>query len=185
MTDLILVRHGETNENSAGILQGQTEGTLSENGIKQNRLLANRLKGLSFDVIFTSPLIRAVETGKEILKFHNNIQLLEDVRLIERNMGILQGRKIPESYDLNNEVEGMESLQSVFLRAQSFLEYALKYYNNRSVLIVSHGITLIVITGIIKGIPTNEINNIKLLDNSTYAMYKITQNALNSFKNKK
>jgi broad specificity phosphatase PhoE len=173
MIDLILVRHGETNENKKGILQGQTEGILSVNGIKQNKALAEQLKNFKIDAIYSSPLIRAVETGREIFNFHRNIEFKKDSRLVERNMGILQGQKIPESYDLQSEVEGMESLESIEKRISFFLQDILNNHMEQSILLVSHGITIQVITAMIKRIAINEIDNIKLLDNSTYSIFQI------------
>ena len=113
MIKLIIVRHGETCENKLGICQGQTEGTLSEDGGKQNKLLAKDLGNVRIDRIYTSPLVRAVETGNEILKYHKNIKLRTDSRLTERNMGMLQGHRFPENYDMTTTIEGMESLRDV------------------------------------------------------------------------
>ena len=60
MTEIIIVRHGETNENKLGICQGHTEGSLSEEGKKQNRLLAENLRDFSIHKIYSSPLTRAI-----------------------------------------------------------------------------------------------------------------------------
>ena len=56
---LIIVRHGETNENVQKIVQGQKLGSLSERGWKQTKLLAERLKDEKVDIIISSDLERA------------------------------------------------------------------------------------------------------------------------------
>ena len=91
---LILVCHGETEENKAGILQGWLPGKLTSLGIKQAQQLAKRLKWLRINVTYSSDLARCVDTAKEILKFHPKTELFLDKRIRERNLGEFQGRRI-------------------------------------------------------------------------------------------
>ncbi|MEJ2267962.1 MAG: histidine phosphatase family protein [Nanoarchaeota archaeon] len=79
---LIIVRHGETEENLKKIWQGHLQGKLTKKGIEQAKKLANRLKDEKLDVIFSSDLDRASDTAKEIAKFHSEvpIYLVEDLR---------------------------------------------------------------------------------------------------------
>lgn len=172
MIELILVRHGETIENSKGIIQGQTEGTLTEKGIDQNKRLAENLKDVDIDLAFSSPLTRAVKTAEQIIVLQN-INLILDSRLTERNMGVLQGKKIPDFYDVTKEYEGMESLQDVFNRVQSFLTDLQKNYINKRILIVSHGITSLAISAIINKTQIDGIQKEKLLGNSTYSVLNL------------
>ena len=90
---LIITRHGETEENQAGILQGHLPGKLSVLGIEQARKVALRLKDEKIDLIFSSDLARASDTAKEIAKFHPNVpvKFVKDLR--ERNYGEFQGKK--------------------------------------------------------------------------------------------
>ncbi|GBE19836.1 glucosyl-3-phosphoglycerate phosphatase [archaeon BMS3Abin17] len=69
---LILVRHGETEENKRREIMGQKQGTLSSLGIEQAKKVAQRLKDEKIDYIFSSDLARASDTAKEIHKFHQN-----------------------------------------------------------------------------------------------------------------
>ena len=62
-----LIRHGETDWNSVRKLQGQTDIRLNDYGIELAKLTAEGLKDVDFDLIYSSPLIRAVETA-EIIK---------------------------------------------------------------------------------------------------------------------
>lgn len=172
MIELILVRHGETIENSKGIIQGQTEGTLTEKGIDQNKKLADNLKDVDIDLAFSSPLARAVKTAEQIMELQN-INLIFDSRLTERNMGVLQGKKIPAFYDVTKEYDGMEGLQDVFNRVQSFLTDLQKNYFNKRILIVSHGITSLAISAIINKTQIEGIQKEKLLGNSTYSVLNL------------
>ncbi len=72
---LILTRHGETIENKEGSLQGHLPGRLSETGKEQARKLALRLKDEKIDAIYSSDLVRTVDTAREIAKHHNSIPL--------------------------------------------------------------------------------------------------------------
>lgn len=67
MTRLLLVRHGETVDNANKIMQGQTHGRLTLNGIEQAHELGRQLRGEHIDVFLSSDLARAVET-LEIIK---------------------------------------------------------------------------------------------------------------------
>ena len=62
MTTLLLVRHGETVDNVRQIMQGQTQGKLTPNGIEQARALAAELKDTPIDVFVSSDLKRAFDT---------------------------------------------------------------------------------------------------------------------------
>ena len=62
MTLLYLVRHGETVDNANHIMQGQTQGELNDNGIRQAEELANRLKDEPIDVFVSSDLQRSIHT---------------------------------------------------------------------------------------------------------------------------
>ncbi|MDP2908602.1 MAG: histidine phosphatase family protein, partial [Nanoarchaeota archaeon] len=87
---LILVRHGQTKENKNKIWQGQSEGTLSEEGEEQARKLAKKLEKESIDVIYCSDLQRTKNTIKPFLEKNNRpIKYVEALR--ERRLGVLEG----------------------------------------------------------------------------------------------
>lgn len=104
MEQLILVRHGETTHNVAGIAQGWQDSALSERGLDQVRRLAGRLAGYGIDAIYSSPLQRALTTAQHIAGVTGlEIRILEDLR--EMNYGGWEGKSFlevrrndPESY---------------------------------------------------------------------------------------
>ncbi|KAG6868824.1 hypothetical protein C0993_009706 [Termitomyces sp. T159_Od127] len=87
-----IVRHGETQENRDGIIQGQLDTALNAVGLEQARMVGEKLRSVPFEMAFTSDLSRAVQTAETILAHHPNIKLQKKVELRERFMGALQGK---------------------------------------------------------------------------------------------
>lgn len=87
---IYLVRHGETDWNQAGLLQGQTDIALNAQGLEQAREAAERLKEVPFEIAFCSPLIRAKRTAETIIG-DRKITLTTDERLRELNFGPWEG----------------------------------------------------------------------------------------------
>ena len=142
---LIIVRHGETEDNVAGITQGHRPGKLTSLGLEQSKKLAERLKNKEIDVIFSSDLERAKQTTREITKFHPKVPVHYTKDIRERKLGVLEGRpqKIwldPKKHNFHlHRPEGGESMVDVRKRAATFLEKLIKNYKNKTVLIISHG----------------------------------------------
>lgn len=81
-TNIILVRHGQTEYNVQERLQGQIDIPLNDNGVNQANALAEYLKDTKIDVAITSPLQRAKVTGSTVANNHN-INVTTDDRLME------------------------------------------------------------------------------------------------------
>ena len=150
---LYIIRHGQTDWNRARRLQGRTDIPLNEWGRRVAELTREGLKDVTFDVAFTSPLIRAKETAELILR-GRNIPIIEDERIIEVNFGAYEG----ESFQLDNEnlqnffsrpeayypVDGSESMESILKRTGDFLLelYENPNYQESTILISTHGAAL-------------------------------------------
>jgi probable phosphoglycerate mutase len=89
-TELILLRHGETEWNLLGRFQGHQDSPLSPEGLRQANLLAARLSSVSFHALYSSDLGRAVETARRIAT-RTGHTLRQDPRLRERALGVLEG----------------------------------------------------------------------------------------------
>lgn len=143
---LFLVRHGETEENQKGIIQGQYPGHLSANGLKQSQDLANKLSSEKFNAIFSSDLQRCVDTATMIAKYHKDIPLIFSPELRDFYYGRLQGislgsfgRDLGSSRVLSHvKFPGAESRKTMKLRLTKFLDDVYKKYPNGTVLIVTH-----------------------------------------------
>ena len=146
--NFVFLRHGESIGNAESRWQGQSDYALTERGRAQARALAERWKSEAahFDLIISSPLVRAKETA-EIIASALGAKIELDPLLLERNIGEMEGltmeevRKIPQPpyitpYDpIGGEGEADWAL---FLRAGQAL-HDLVLRPPGSYLIVSHG----------------------------------------------
>ena len=89
-TVLTLVRHGETQWNAAGRIQGHLDIPLNATGLAQAAAIGERLGGEAFDAILSSDLERALQTVRPIVR-HSEQTLIREARLRERHLGVLQG----------------------------------------------------------------------------------------------
>jgi len=147
---IILVRHGETKGNILQIIQGNDKGginNLNEEGLRQIKKVSKRLKDEKIDIIYSSDLKRAQDTAKEIAKNHN-VNLILDKRLRERSWGVLEGKTYEEAEILSKNGDGHwytqtpqggERPEEVIKRMKDFFEEAYKKFENKTILIVSHG----------------------------------------------
>lgn len=138
---VFIVRHGEVATNALKIFNTETE-DLNEKGIEQAQELREKIKDMSFDIIISSPLIRARHTADIINS--KNISILTDERIKERNPGSLAGQPytVTDREDYWNYYSTItygtnERVQPFFKRVYEFLdELKTKEYNQ--VLIVAH-----------------------------------------------
>ncbi len=137
-TLLYLVRHGETVDNARQIMQGQTQGALNDEGVRQARQLAMTLNSEPIDAFVASDLKRSIDTCAILAEPHG-LPVITTPLLRERDWGSFTGRYIPE---LKGEVwpDDIESLDALLTRARSFLDFIKKTYPNQHVLAVGHGI---------------------------------------------
>ena len=155
---IYVIRHGETNANKNGVLQGISDWPLNEDGIKLAEITGENMKGIKFDACFSSPLDRAKQTAKLVLdnSGNKNVDIQIDDRLIEMDMGIYEGKSIkPDNlevpvakillYKLNPFISGRfkngESASECCKRTQSFL-YELAKKDYECVLVSTHGAAL-------------------------------------------
>ena len=144
---LYIIRHGKTKMNKANVLQGRSDPPLNEEGVLQAEAAAERLRGVTFDHVFSSPLTRAVQTAGYIVP---DMEPVIDERLIEMDYGPYEGTDLkhlpPEiltffkDFAHNPAPEGMEQLSEVVERAGSFLEEIRGLSGN--ILISTHAIAM-------------------------------------------
>ena len=144
---IYMIRHGQTELNSRQVLQGRSDFPLNETGIAQAEEAAARLRGISFSAVYSSPLLRAVQTAGIVAP---GIAPCMDERLIEMDYGPYEGADLtrlpPEvitffsDFVHNPAPAGMEALESVVRRAGAFLESCCRTEEN--ILISTHAIAL-------------------------------------------
>lgn len=159
-TELYLVRHGQTEENVANILQGHMPGHLTPEGIEQARLLSNELMTTHFDAILCSDLQRCVDTAM-ILNEPHGLEIEYTSILRERDWGPFTGMKIRH---ISNKIdERAETVETMFRRAGDFLRDVSARFDGCTVLAVSHGLFCRVIQGAYSG---KTIRDIPRMDNA-------------------
>ena len=176
---LIIVRHGETEENLAGIIQGHLPGKLSAKGLLQAQKAAEWLKDENIDIIYSSDLARAADTATIIAHFHPNVPLLFTKQLRERFLGTLQGKQRPEVFEngkmlfdkLNS--DDSETRENLNQRAQQFYHKILLKHSHHTVLIVGHnGINKALLRTIINK-DDKAYKSVDILHNTSISIFKI------------
>ena len=143
---LIIVRHGETEENAKKILMGHMHGYLSTKGKRQARELGLILQDYDIDRVYSSDLKRAVDTTNAIAKYHKNVPITYSRALREQNYGIFQGKSLHEMLNDSDYLHlkgnfrptGGESLNQLRARVYKFIKNLAKEYPNDVVLISTH-----------------------------------------------
>ena len=148
---IYIVRHGQTEKNKANVLQGRSDVPLNDAGRRQAEEVRDRFReaGIRFDLVYTSPLIRAVQTAEIIA---GGTPQIVDERLIEMDYGPYEGMDLsnpaPEvltffrDFVHNPAPDGMEPLQAVVDRLGTFLEEIRKEAAERNILLSTHAIAM-------------------------------------------
>lgn len=151
MTRVILVRHCEAFGNYMRVFQGHTDCDISENGQRQLDRLAERFRNISYDVIYSSPLKRALMTAGGVNRYHG-LPIHTHSGLIEINGGDWEEEKwddLPlkykEAYEhwsakpwLFSAPHG-ESMGQVFDRMRETVLSLVKQHEGTTLAVVSHG----------------------------------------------
>ena len=138
---IYMVRHGQVPHNALKQYNNQNE-DLTEIGIKQAENLKEKINKINYDIIISSPLIRAKHTA-EIINVKMK-QIIIDDRLKERNPGNLSGQPLEitnrdEYWNYNTIIKygTSENIKEFIDRVYKFLD-ELKFKDYKSVLIVAH-----------------------------------------------
>tara|TARA_A200000159_G_C7301073_1_gene330188 strand:+ start:224 stop:832 length:609 start_codon:yes stop_codon:yes gene_type:complete len=180
-TNLVLVRHGQSEWNKKNLFTGWKDPNLTDLGIEEAKKAGNLLKerGLAFDIMFTSDLFRAQETGRIILEQMNlgHIEVIKDQSLNERNYGDLAGLNKDEarvkwgeeqvhiwrrSYDIPP--PGGESLKNTAERVLPYFnsEILPKIKESQNILVAAHGNSLRALVMELEKISSDEIVKLEI-----------------------
>jgi broad specificity phosphatase PhoE len=136
VTTLLLVRHGETDWNAEGRLQGQTDRPLNDFGRRQARRLAEQLEGEELEAIYSSDLARARETA-EIVSERLGLPVELDADLREKDWGTWEGLTAVERDRVEFVGESTRAHQERMLRALAGI--SAQHPHGGTVLVVTHG----------------------------------------------
>jgi broad specificity phosphatase PhoE len=135
VTTLLLVRHGETDWNAEGRLQGHTDRPLNDYGRRQARALADRLADDGVTAVYASDLIRARETA-EIVAERLGLPVGVDPDLRERNWGNWEGLTGSERDRVEHVGEAVDAHEERVLRA---VRRIAERHPGERVVVVTHG----------------------------------------------
>lgn len=157
------IRHGHTAYNAEKRYAGTIDIPLSEKGIKDCQEVSQKLVDYPFDVIVTSNMKRSIETARLLVP--GNPVIIQSALCNERRFGVLEGRTWDEvlkfdppllMIDIGNDLhtvnpKGGEPFEDVWHRAKRFRNFLFKNYRGKSILVVSHGVFLQMLHGVLKG----------------------------------
>ena len=144
---LYIIRHGQTESNSGHKLLGTTDEGINHYGYKQIMNAKEKLKEIKFDICFSSPFKRTLETAN--ILSNKETPIIIDDRLRERKFGDLEGGSSNDKYTpdfwnfyINKSEYGVEPLKYLFNRTKQFIDYLKENYKDKCILIVSHAATI-------------------------------------------
>lgn len=186
---LYIVRHGETQWNKQGKIQGKLDTELTPDGVQQAKNVAKRLKNICFDAAYSSPLNRARVTAEYILAAQQQpLELHLDDTLMELGYGAWQGLSFdqvkqtdPENWFLNRyspslmRIEGADSVVERVAQARSFVHLLYQMYPMGTVLITSHAFAIRILMAACMGLPI-EATRFFAFGNTSVSIMDLTEN---------
>ena len=157
-TKIIYFVHGTTFDNAEGKCSVWKQAQLTELGKERAIKLGKIRKDTHFDIIFTSDLVRAIDSAN--LAFPN-IQHIQDVRLRECNYGDLDGKDknlIIYEEHINIPFPNGESLKDVEKRISSFIDFLRDKYQGKTIGIIAHRAPQLAFEVLTKNISWEEAN---------------------------
>jgi len=150
-TQIIIVRHGQTEWNIRGIRQGYLDSPLTTRGMAQAKALAQRLAREQFSALYSSDLGRALQTAQEVANVTGHA-IVTDARLRERHLGIFQGlnaeeinakyleeRRAMRSQGPGYVIPGGESMVQQVERNMACLNELAARHEGEQIVVVTHG----------------------------------------------
>jgi broad specificity phosphatase PhoE len=152
--EIYIARHGQNQDNANGILNGHRDLSLTELGKRQAQELAQAISeaSLKFDAVYSSPLLRALETARVISSVTGAPKPIVYGRLIERDFGILTGKAADRIEELCKpniiktdtityflSASGAETFPQLVKRGQEILDFVRNNHKSGKVLLVCHG----------------------------------------------
>jgi broad specificity phosphatase PhoE len=182
----LLVRHGQTDWNEEGVFRGRIDVELNARGREQAEIIGDALRTVPLAAVYSSPLSRALETAECIAKRQRGRAVQTRKGLTDIDFGEWQGMRMsdvksryPDIYELWEShpervgIPGAETLQDVRERMTAGLDAILARNRERTVALVSHGLTNKVLLCALLGLGNSHFWKIKQ-DNGAINIFKYT-----------
>jgi len=173
-TRLILIRHGETEWNVEGRYQGQADPPLNQRGLAQAHQLAQKLRGVGLDVLYSSPLRRALQTA-QILAEALDVPLHTEPRLMEIHQGEWQtllyteiAARYPELFDRwqtepwTVTLPGGENIAQVQERVYAAVDEILSRHEGQCIGMVAHRLPITLLKIRYQGLDPDVVRTLQL-----------------------
>lgn len=158
LTKILLIRHGQSEGNAAGLFGGHTPTPLSERGKRQAQVTAEALSEQGIVAIYSSDLLRATQTAEPLSRL-TGLPIKKSAAFRERSVGVLEGLKFEdaaahhrEDYaalvrrDFEHVIEQGESYRQVMIRASQKLDKIVAQHRGGVIAIYSHTGTICILT---------------------------------------
>ncbi|MCZ8252390.1 MAG: histidine phosphatase family protein [Hylemonella sp.] len=187
MTELILIRHGETDWNRELRFQGQLDVPLNATGLEQARRVAERLAAQPMDALVSSDLQRALQTAQALAQRAGHAEPALEAGLREQHFGMVEGLRVPEiqqqhpeawaqwvRFDEHYAFDGGECVRDFHARVLAAVQGLAQRHAGQTVAVVTHGGVLDMVYRSARGlslsgprvseIPNAGINRVRLRD---------------------
>lgn len=175
---MYLIRHAEAEGNWRRLFQGHLNGAVSEKGERQLDLLAARFEAVQLDALYSSPLIRAVQTAEAVNR-HARLPVVLRDELMEIHGGAFEGLPFselpilfPDQFTLWEEnpcaftaPEG-ETMRAVFARMRDAIDRITRENAGKTIAVVSHGCAIRNYQCYASGWEIEELNYVPWCDNT-------------------
>jgi broad specificity phosphatase PhoE len=178
-TRLYLIRHGETLANQKHLLQGASDGELTDEGRSQIEQLGRHMAHFQIDKIISSDLTRAYLTGAAIAK-HLGLEVEISPLVREWDCGVWDGRTQKEFLEMIEQLdggiatfepEGGETMAQVQQRASDFLAKILSEDRGKTIAVCSHGDFIRMLLSCMLEIHSNQAS-LFFFDNASYSLFE-------------
>ena len=180
--ELFLCRHGQTEHNNKGKVQGQMESNINEKGKEQAKKLRDRFAEDDISKVYSSSMTRAIETAELVSEPHNvEIEKIEELKEVaraefegERFEDLIEEITKSETEDYLWKPEGGESLEELKERGVNFLNSIKEEHEGEKIIAISHGGT---ISSILLGILEHSAKNSYRINQENCSINKLTWGA--------
>lgn len=185
MLYLYFVRHAQTEWNVAGRIQGRQDSGLTEKGIEDAKLLGERFKNMNWQAVYASPSKRALKT-LELIRGESFSSYIVDERLMEMDLGDLEGRTMeeikelyPEQYHHYWHQPGQyahtsgENFYDVKDRVEVLIRELLAAYQSGHICIITHGVVVKMVQLIFRRLDMNQLWQTPYIEGTSVTALKV------------
>ena len=188
-TRLIFVRHAEAQGNIKREFHGWTDEGITDKGHRQAELVAEKLNTTNIDILYSSSMIRTIETAEYISKV-KNLPIIRTDKLKEINGGEWEGKRwdslpilYPDEYNVWENTPHLlkmpngESIEEFYERLIKEIKHIINENEGKNICIVTHGTAIRVLMCAFKDIKLENLSKISWVDNTSITVVDFEENS--------